>query len=297
MNRAKYERIFKENYPEIVVENFIYLKESYDYITFEVNRLIIIKFSTTEIEGNIPFEIDLLSKLKGQLQIATPILNYNYKPGSDCKFIGYEKIHGGHFDHRNEKNINENLFILSKFLRDISLLKNPDYQNEEFVTKWKKGCNHQVNGIRLKAFKTIPSPYKKEVEKIIEENHHKIIDDDFTPKLIHSDLKPEHLICNSENVVVGIIDWADARFGDITYEYARILIEFGIDFYKKLLTKNAAKLSIIDVNRIAYYSILISFNSILNEINYRNDNIPGRGLQRLHTSLNTYDEIRKFGIY
>jgi aminoglycoside phosphotransferase (APT) family kinase protein len=41
----------------------------------------------------------------------------------------------------------------------------------------------------------------------------------FAPRLTHSDLGPEHLLCR-DGRLVGVIDWGDARIGDPALDYA-----------------------------------------------------------------------------
>jgi aminoglycoside phosphotransferase (APT) family kinase protein len=44
----------------------------------------------------------------------------------------------------------------------------------------------------------------------------------FTPRLIHSDLGPEHLLSVGDEVT-GVIDWSDARIGDPAYDFSWLL--------------------------------------------------------------------------
>lgn len=285
---------FQENYPEIEIEEFSNIKEGDDYYTFEINREIIVKFpKTKEIKGIVPLEINLLSNLIGKLQIDIPKLNFSNKTNSINPFLGYSKIHGIAFDiDGDEKSLSKNINILGRFFRDLSLINPSDAPHRELVSNWKKFYSYLLKGIREKAYEHIPRHYSQEVEKIIVNNHKNFIANDFKPVLIHADLKPDHLICKgSDNIISGIIDWGDAGFGDVSFEYARVLTEFGFNFYKRLIQENSVYLAKADYQKIAFYSILIPFFSILNGVNSSDKNILERGRQRLNTSLNSYETV------
>jgi len=290
-----YEEIFKQNYPDIRISEFKLLKKGNDFITFEIDNSLIIKFPVSkEIEKRIPFEIELLNRLKNKLQISIPLIKYNCLSNQHT-FIGYEKILGVPFDITiRDESYSYNLGIFSHIIRELSSIRNTEIDTKNIVYTWNKYYFHLLKVIRLKAFKSIDVSQKIEVAKILNENYKKFVENSFAPKLIHADLKNEHLICNiKDNHIVGLIDWNDATFGDISFEFARILTEFGIDFYKKLIKENSQIISRNDANRIAFYSILIPFNNILDGINNSENDKLKQGISKLSASLYNYEEIKK----
>jgi hypothetical protein len=297
MDIGMYAEMFKENYPEIKITEFALVKEGGLYDTFEINRSIIVKFPKIR-KNNQHFikEIDLLARLKEELQIAIPVLNFNNKPDSSYRFLGYKRINGVAFDiDGDEKSLSENLKILSDFFEDLSLIEPPQSESHRIISNWKKYYLHLIEGIITKAYSHIPQNYKEDVERIINSNHSMFIHSDFNPMLIHSDLKSEHLICNpSDNIIFGVIDWGDATFGDISFEYARFLTEFGFNFYHRLIQKSTIDLSNTDFKKIAFYSVLIPFNSILNGIIFNNKTLFNTGCQKLGRSLYTYEAVRSY---
>jgi aminoglycoside 2''-phosphotransferase len=299
MKKALYKKIFEEEYPNIKIDEFTHIKEGNDFLTFDINNSIIIKFPVSvEIENKMPFEINLLKKLNGKLDIQIPELNYNSKQSRKTPFLGYEKIQGGPFNvNGSKKSVDYNLSVLGNIIRKLSLIKNLDIDNHVITANWKKYYLHLLKGIKTKAFKFIENSHRSSVEDIIGQNNHKIIHQDFVPKLIHSDLKSNHIICDKNNHIVGLIDWADAIYGDIAFEFARVLNEFGFDFFVQLFNKQSVFLSKANIERIAYYSVLIPFNKILNGINYSDERTLERGVKKLASSLVNYENVRKVHLH
>lgn len=289
-----YEEVFRQKYPDIRISEFKFLKKGNDFTTFEINNSLIIKFPVSkEIEKRIPFEIELLNRLDNKLQISIPVLKYNCL-NNQHTFIGYEKIPGIPFDiNVSEESYNYNLGVFSHIIRELSSIKNPEIDTQSIIYTWNNYYSHLLNGIRLKAYKTLEFSYQLEVEKILNENYKKFIENSFIPTLIHADFKSQHLICNNtDNHIVGLIDWGDATYGDISFEFARILTEFGIDFYRKLIKENSHFISRNNIDRIAFYSILIPFNSILDGINNAENDKLEQGIRKLCTSLDNYEKIK-----
>jgi aminoglycoside phosphotransferase (APT) family kinase protein len=53
---------------------------------------------------------------------------------------------------------------------------------------------------------------------------------DFEPTLVHGDLGPDHLLCQTDGHIEGIIDWGDARIGDPAIDLAWALHGAGSTF-------------------------------------------------------------------
>jgi len=296
MKKDIYKKIFEDNYPNVKIEEFNYIKEGNDYFTFDINNSIIIKFPVSkEIEKRIPFEVDLLKKLENKLEILIPALNYNSKDQNQLPFIGYNKIQGIPFDINGSKeSIEYNLRILNNLIRNLSFVENSEIDTQIIIDNWKNYYSHLLNGIRVKAYKYIDHSHRLEVENIINQNHNDFVKYNFIPKLIHSDLKSIHLLCKpNDNFIVGLIDWGDAKYGDISFEFARVLNEFGFDFFVRLLNEKEIFLSKDDINRIAFYSILIPFNSILNGVNYSSEDSLWQGIKKLSINLDNYEKVKK----
>lgn len=294
MKNAKYKKLFKDNYPDIKIDEFIYINGGVDFYTFCINNSIILKFPVSiEISKRIPFEVSLMKKLENKLEIEIPNLIYNSKVQNQNAFIGYNKIQGVPFDVKGSaKSIEISLQLLNNVIRDLALIENRNIETKQIHNNWKTNYSFLLEGITLKAFKFIDNSISKSVEEIINQNNEKFIRNNFSPKLIHSDLKSSHLICNNDNIIIGLIDWSDAIYGDISFEFARILTELGFDIYVRLLEKRERFLSDYDTQRIAYYSILIPFNRILNGINNRNNKLIQEGVNKLIINLNNYDKVQ-----
>jgi aminoglycoside 2''-phosphotransferase len=56
-----------------------------------------------------------------------------------------------------------------------------------------------------------------------------------SPVLLHSDLKPEHVLYDTAGRVAGVLDWGDVSLGDGDFDLAVISIFFGDGFLRRLL--------------------------------------------------------------
>jgi aminoglycoside phosphotransferase (APT) family kinase protein len=57
----------------------------------------------------------------------------------------------------------------------------------------------------------------------------------FRLAVIHADLGPEHMLCDPEGRLVGVIDWTDAQVGDPALDFAWLLTGLGERFASELL--------------------------------------------------------------
>lgn len=112
----------------------------------------------------------------------------------------------------------------------------------------------------------------------------------FTPCLIHSDLKSSHILCNEQNKMIGLIDWGDSNYADLSFEFARILDEFGVDFLLQV-KENIDKNFNYEIDRIAFYTVMIPFFTILQGLVSNDDNKIQTGKLKLDINLEQYKAL------
>ena len=78
----------------------------------------------------------------------------------------------------------------------------------------------------------------------------------FRPALIHADLGPEHLLCDAEGRLVGVIDWTDARIGDPALDFAWLLHGLGPAFATELLAAYEGEVDATVAERAAFFHLL-----------------------------------------
>lgn len=74
--------------------------------------------------------------------------------------------------------------------------------------------------------------------------------------LIHGDLGPEHLLCDPDGRLVGVIDWTDARIGDPALDFAWLLNRLGERFGSELLAAYEGEADAGFCDRAAFYHLL-----------------------------------------
>jgi aminoglycoside phosphotransferase (APT) family kinase protein len=78
----------------------------------------------------------------------------------------------------------------------------------------------------------------------------------FQPAVIHADLGREHMLCDPEGRLVGVIDWTDAHVGDPALDFAWLLTGLGARFASELLDAYEGEVDPTFVDRAAFYHLL-----------------------------------------
>lgn len=77
---------------------------------------------------------------------------------------------------------------------------------------------------------------------------------DYTPRLIHADLSPNHLVwSDSARQLVGVIDFGDLALADPDYEYLYLLEELGPKFTKQVMTLQGVAEPDETLRKVGYY--------------------------------------------
>lgn len=97
------------------------------------------------------------------------------------------------------------------------------------------------------------------------------------PSLIHMDIKPANIIYDENTELVTIIDFEHARFGDVDYGWAQVLLSginsFGEKYRKKIYPYLIQEyLSITDALQIPKYQCYFFYQTACNIIHYSNIN-------------------------
>lgn len=83
-------------------------------------------------------------------------------------------------------------------------------------------------------------------------------------RLLHGDLKNQHVFLDDEGRLTAIIDWADSALGDPLYDLARYSME-GDDALQLLLADYGRVLDVDDRRRMALYRLRFSVSSLATE--------------------------------
>jgi len=77
---------------------------------------------------------------------------------------------------------------------------------------------------------------------------------DYTPRLIHADLSPDHLLWSSSaRELLGVIDFGDLALADPDYEYLYLLEELGAEFTKQVMRLRGVADPDETLRKVGYY--------------------------------------------
>lgn len=174
---------------------------------------------------------------------------------------------------------------LAQFLSELAQFKVPVAEQLGLKSAWKKRYAAFLCAIQTVALPAIPQEMAKPVKDILFKPGKGVLDKDFNLQLIHGDLKPEHVLCDVRHQAIsGIIDWGDAEYGDVGFEYARILFSLGLDFFSQLLHVSPNDI-FSKIASIKFYQTLLPFNVILTGVNNKDSSLIASGVALLENSL------------
>jgi aminoglycoside phosphotransferase (APT) family kinase protein len=137
---------------------------------------------------------------------------------------------------------------------------------------------------RLHAFPLLTSRERRQATDLIESH---IEGDDklnFTPSLMHGDLAPEHVLCNTAGVITGVIDWTDARIGDAAVDLAWLAHGTDGEFAGAVLgsypTNDPAM-----VERAHFYYQVVPWHVLIFGVEERRAELIERGLEDVRERL------------
>jgi fructosamine-3-kinase len=84
----------------------------------------------------------------------------------------------------------------------------------------------------------------------------------FMPSLMHGDLAPEHVLCNTTGLITGVIDWTDARIGDPAVDLAWLVHGTDSEFAEAVLASYPANDPAM-VERARFYYQVVPWHVLL----------------------------------
>lgn len=293
MKDVFFEKAIQKHYPELVIKSFSHIQEGQDFYVFQANKNLIFRFAKSEKEiEKLKFEVELLPKLKNVLPVSIPDFIYKSFTEAWFSFVGYKKIEGIPFNILGDKlSVEFNAKIIGKIITNLNDFRSPDLVEIEQQRKiWENYFIDFIQRIKESAAIILSTEIRNTVEEILLENEISFLSFKFIPCLIHSDFKSSHILCDKQNKVIGLIDWGDSNYGDIAFDFARILNEFGYAFLLKVKESIDSKIR-YDIDRITFYTILIPFLTIFKGINSNDKTKLRFGIKKLEFNLQQYSKL------
>ena len=110
------------------------------------------------------------------------------------------------------------------------------------------------------------------------------------PSVIHSDLKPAHVLVNdSSGHLSGVLDWGDACLGDPDFDFACVQIFFGSEFLLRLLSLAPQSDRERVLRKTPFFILVRALQDVIFTKNRHDQRSVTMGLRKLRAHLSTLD--------
>ncbi len=226
----------RDEFPEIEWKSYQYLTNGWDHDVIILDEKIVIRASKdVHYQNYFTSEIELLNYLKPKLKVSIPEYRFFSK---DHSLAGYDILKG--------KELNVSLFKRLTITDKESVAK----QIAEFINTLHATPREIINRCKIEigdpkkhydAFlrdirKILLPKLAKEDIQLIEEYFTELkgsLDYIYSKSLVHNDLTDEHILWDSKQKQINIIDFSDCSYGDPAIDFASLLC-YGTDFTNRV---------------------------------------------------------------
>lgn len=226
----------KNDFPQIKWKKHRILTHGFDHIIIVLDEKIIFRFpKDKKYKSAFENEIQLLHYLKKKVRVGIPEYNYISK---DKSIAGYDMVGGRELTLSRFRKLSasEKDTIAKQLAEFISTLHTTP---KSTIAKYNVQTENQEinykNLIRDVKKLLFPRLRKQDIQAI-EEYFAKLKDalgHNYSNALVHNDLVPAHILWDSKNKQINIIDFSDRAFGDPAIDFSG-LFEYGTKFTEKV---------------------------------------------------------------
>ena len=279
-----------EHYPNLIIKSISFIPEGENFYVFQVNDDLIFRFAKSEREvEKLKFEDTLLPKLISTLTVSIPYFIFKNFTDKDFSFVGYKKIEGIPFNiSGNSESVEYSAKTIGSVITKLNEFRSHDSKEIEQQRKsWVTYFTSFIQRIKEDALPNLPFEIGNTIMEILLKHEKAFLNFKFTPCLIYSDFKSSHILCDEQNKMIGLIDWGDSNYADVAFDFARILDEFDLDYLQQVKESVSSKVN-YQIDRIAFYTILIPFFTILQGLVSNDENKFQVGTNKLEFNLQQY---------
>lgn len=233
----------KNDFPQIKWKKHRILTHGFDHIIIVLDEKIIFRFpKDKKYKSAFENEIQLLHYLKKKVRVGIPEYNYISK---DKSIAGYDMVGGRELTLSRFRKLSasEKDTIAKQLAEFISTLHTTP---KSTIAKYNVQTENQEinykNLIRDVKKLLFPRLRKQDIQAI-EEYFAKLKDalgHNYSNALVHNDLVPAHILWDSKNKQINIIDFSDRAFGDPAIDFSG-LFEYGTKFAEKVFNLYSGK--------------------------------------------------------
>lgn len=218
------QQVLADCFPDLADRQFTVAASGLDNLVLDVAGEWIVRFPRrANIQQHFAGEVALLAGLADKLFV--PVPRPELSQSNPARAVRYRKLPGTGLDkHLDSPHRLALAYSLGRFLGELHDFPVP--LAREFGVRaydqssWLEQFRIFYANARLHAFPLLNPRERMRAADLIESY---VVDDaklSFTPSLMHGDLAPEHVLCDTGGLITGVIDWTDARIGDPAVDLA-----------------------------------------------------------------------------
>jgi len=263
--------VLREQFPEFADEAVTYLSEGYDNQVFAVGDAWLFRFpKRAHVVAWLQREISVMPLIDTVIGVRVPIFEKIGRPGAHFPypFVGYRRLRGVPAD--EAKRISRTLVTGAlggalTALHSIDTAKIPSVPEE-----WGRAPVPSA-AIQRELLMLLPARFRDEARAFL--NRETACPPfEAAPRLIHSDLLPEHVLIEAKTGrLAGIIDFADMVIGDPAGDFAGLSSIGDYGFVTDVLANYSLPLDETFIDRLRWRTRSFHLHELVNAIESRTD--------------------------
>ncbi len=240
-------------------------------------------------------ELKTLPALARALPVRIPVPVYSSTSPGGSYFGGYKLLPGEPLTRQRfdalepemQSQLLKEFYAFLNSLHTIDPASAPVLKEEPFVGAYnstQRHFHHRLSSI-------IEAEEVRKIEAIFVEYEADSANRSNKPAVIHSDLKPAHLLFDARSGhLTGILDWGDVALGDPDYDFAIVGVFFGADFLTRLLGCGDA----VDKERVQrkapFLTLVRALQDLMLYVTDHDDHLIGPALRDIESKLRSFDD-------
>jgi aminoglycoside phosphotransferase (APT) family kinase protein len=281
-------QVLADCFPDLADRQFTVAASGLDNLVLDVAGEWIVRIPRrADIRQHFAPEMALLAELADIVSV--PVPRPELSPNNRARAVRYRKLAGTRLDehlggpHR--------LALASRLGRFLGELHDfPALRVRELGVRaydppsWLEQFRIFYANARLLAFPLLTPRERKRAAGLIESY---VVDGAklrFTPSLMHGDLAPEHVLCDTAGLITGVIDWTDARIGDPAVDLAWLVHGTDNEFASAVLASYPANDPAM-VERARFYYQVVPWHVLIFGVEERRTELIESGLADVRDRL------------
>jgi aminoglycoside 2''-phosphotransferase len=264
-----------------------------DSVAFLVDGEWVFRFpAVPDAQATLQREIALLPRLGPTLPLATPAFEHIGQSEGALLFVGYRLVRGAPlsvecFDGLKHDAQEAALATLADFLRalhafPLAAARRAGVREE----REKGGYNRRQRHLHQHLGSVLSDAEIARLDGVFERYESDHAPHNVTPVLLHSDLKPDHVMYDTAaEKLTGVLDWGDVSMGDPDFDLAVISMFFSETFLLRLLTHLPDRDPAVVLAKTRFFTTLRWVQDLAYDVRRGDDNDAASSLRHLRDHM------------